>query len=80
MVPIDYRASPSFLARVSQIVKAKLWLIGQDVPLGNLSDLLPRKRKAHLMLTVTLPQSAPNSLQGQSSALTYTFTAVGAGP
>jgi len=55
-------------------------VIGQDVPLGNLSDLLPRKRKAHLMLTVTLPQSAPNSLQGQSSALTYTFTAVGAGP
>jgi hypothetical protein len=31
-VPIDYRASPSFLARVSQIVKAKLLLIGQDVP------------------------------------------------
>jgi long-chain acyl-CoA synthetase len=32
VVPIDYRASPSFLARVSQIVKAKLLLIGQDVP------------------------------------------------
>ena len=32
VVPIDYRASPAFLARVSHIVKAKLILIGQDVP------------------------------------------------
>src|SRR6266542_5105761 len=32
VVPIDYRASPDFLARVSRIVSAKLVLIGQDVP------------------------------------------------
>src|SRR3990172_10657167 len=32
VVPIDYRASPDFLARVSRIVGAKLVLIGQDVP------------------------------------------------
>jgi long-chain acyl-CoA synthetase len=32
VVPIDYRASPDFLARVSRIVAAKLVLIGQDVP------------------------------------------------
>jgi long-chain acyl-CoA synthetase len=32
VVPIDYRASPDFLARVSRIVAAKLLLIGQDVP------------------------------------------------
>jgi long-chain acyl-CoA synthetase len=32
VVPIDYRASPDFLARVSRIVRAKLVLIGQDVP------------------------------------------------
>src|SRR5262245_35031696 len=32
VVPIDYRASPSFLAGVSRIVNAKLVLIGQDVP------------------------------------------------
>src|SRR5712691_7717725 len=31
VVPIDYRASPDFLARVSRIVAAKLVLIGQDV-------------------------------------------------
>ena len=32
VVPIDYRASPDFLVRVSQIVSAKLVLAGQDVP------------------------------------------------
>src|SRR5213594_2357725 len=32
VVPIDYRASADFLARVSRIVAAKLVLIGQDVP------------------------------------------------
>src|SRR5207245_3531726 len=32
VVPIDYRASPDFLARVSRIVAAKVVLIGQDVP------------------------------------------------
>src|SRR5262245_6957565 len=30
VVPIDYRASPEFLARVSEIVVAKLVLVGQD--------------------------------------------------
>jgi long-chain acyl-CoA synthetase len=32
VVPIDYRASPDFLARVSRIVSARLVVIGQDVP------------------------------------------------
>jgi len=32
VVPIDYRASPDFLARVSRIVAARLVLVGQDVP------------------------------------------------
>src|SRR5450631_3387993 len=32
VVPIDYRASPDFLARVITIVSARLILIGQDVP------------------------------------------------
>ena len=31
-VPIDYRASPEFLARVAGIVKARLALVGEDVP------------------------------------------------
>ena len=32
VVPIDYRASPDFLATVSRLVSAKLILTGQDVP------------------------------------------------
>jgi long-chain acyl-CoA synthetase len=32
VVPVDYRASPDFLARVARIVSARLILIGQDVP------------------------------------------------
>src|SRR5438874_8946236 len=32
VVPIDYRASPDFLAKVTGIVAAKLVLVGQDVP------------------------------------------------
>src|SRR6187200_3544169 len=32
VVPIDYRASPDFLARVGRIVRAKLLFLGQDVP------------------------------------------------
>ena len=32
VVPVDYRASPDFLARVAGIVSARLILIGQDVP------------------------------------------------
>ena len=32
VVPIDYRSSPDFLARVSRIVRAKVVLVGHDVP------------------------------------------------
>jgi long-chain acyl-CoA synthetase len=32
VVPVDYRSSPDFLARVSRIVKARLVLVGQDIP------------------------------------------------
>jgi long-chain acyl-CoA synthetase len=32
VVPIDYRSSPEFVARVSGIVKAKLAFVGHDVP------------------------------------------------
>jgi len=32
VVPIDYRSAPDFLTRVARIVKAKVILVGQDVP------------------------------------------------
>jgi long-chain acyl-CoA synthetase len=41
VVPIDYRSPPDFLARVSRIVKARLVLVGQDVPpIGDLTGAL----------------------------------------
>jgi ABC-type nitrate/sulfonate/bicarbonate transport system permease component len=45
-----------------------------DVKLVGLANLA-KKKPAHLLLTLRLPQTAPNSLQGQRSGLTYTFTA-----
>ena len=35
---------------------------------------LARRGKSHLRVTLTLPQSAPNALQGQSAQLVYKFT------
>ena len=35
---------------------------------------LAGKRKNHLRLTLTLPQSAPNALQGQNAQLVYKFS------
>ena len=32
VVPVDYRSSPDFVARVSRIVQARVVLVGQDVP------------------------------------------------
>jgi len=32
VVPIDYRSTPDFLARVTRIVRARVVLVGQDVP------------------------------------------------
>jgi long-chain acyl-CoA synthetase len=40
-VPIDYRTSPDFLARVAAIVNAKLVLVGEDVPILNDSHGAP---------------------------------------
>ena len=37
VVPIDYRASAEFLARVVAIVRARLVVVGQEVPLAQLS-------------------------------------------
>jgi long-chain acyl-CoA synthetase len=39
VVPIDFRASPDFLARVSRIVRARLVVVGQEVPPLRLSQL-----------------------------------------
>jgi hypothetical protein len=50
-------------------------VIGTAVPLAGLAGL-KRTKPAHLLLTLELPQRAPNAFQGQRSQLTYTFVAV----
>ena len=60
VVPIDYRASPDFLARVSRIVTAKLLLIGQDVPpSGAEMPDIPVWKLHDLVWSEDTPQSVP---------------------
>jgi spore coat-associated protein N len=73
--PQPYRYTCS--GKQTQVV-ARRPVIGTGVPLAGLAGL-KRAKTAHLLLTVELPQSAPNALQGRQSQLTYTFTAVQAG-
>jgi spore coat-associated protein N len=53
-------------------VLASRAVIGANLALSNLSSLVTGSTD-HLHVTLTLPASAPNSLQGQSSGITYTF-------
>jgi long-chain acyl-CoA synthetase len=48
VVPVDYRTSPDFLARISRIVDARPVLIGEDVPDGR---LFIRGRKKDVIVT-----------------------------
>jgi len=50
-------------------------VIGTGIALSGLAGLAQHK-VAHLLLTLSLPTAAPNTLQGQTTALTYTFTAI----
>jgi len=55
-------------------VLASRALIGSNIALSNLS--LTAGSTDHLRVTVSLPSSAGNSLQNQSSTVSYTFTGV----
>jgi spore coat-associated protein N len=55
-------------------VLASRALIGTDVALSNLT--LTAGTTDHLRVTITLPGAAGNTLQNQSSTLTYTFTGI----
>lgn len=48
-------------------------VIGSNLALSNLASLAPATTD-HLLVTLTLPGGAPNTLQGLSSAISYTFT------
>jgi len=50
-------------------------VIGANLTLSNLADLLPTGTTDNLRLTLTLPSATGNTFQNLTSTLTYTFTA-----
>lgn len=54
-------------------VLAERAVIGSNVSLANLASLAAGQTD-HLRVTLTLPATAPNTMQGLGSELTYTFT------
>ncbi|MBD0338404.1 MAG: hypothetical protein ICV67_03855 [Thermoleophilia bacterium] len=48
-------------------------VVGSELALANLASVAAGQTD-HLRVTLTLPVSAPNAMQGLSSQLTYTFT------
>jgi spore coat-associated protein N len=49
-------------------------VIGSNIAMSSVSDLLTNGTTDHLLLTLTLPSGAGNTLQNKSSTITYTFT------
>jgi len=70
--------SPAFTYSCSgttSSVLASQAVIGLNLPLSNLSSLAAGITD-HLRVTLTLPSSAPNTMQGLSSTLDYTFVGI----
>jgi len=69
-------SSPAFTytcGGTTSSVLAQRAVIGSNLALSNLASLAAGEMD-HLLVTLTLPASAPNTMQGLSSQLTYTFT------
>jgi spore coat-associated protein N len=49
-------------------------VIGTNIAMSNVSDLLTSGNTDHLLMTLTLPAGAGNSMQNLSSTVSYTFT------
>ena len=60
-------------AGTTSTVLASTPVVGTNLPLSNLA--LTAGAINNLSVTLSLPASAPNALQGQSSVIAYTFTA-----
>ncbi len=58
---------------VSSVVASRP-VIGSSISMSNVSDLLTNGTSDHLLMTLTLPSGAGNSMQNMSSTITYTFT------
>jgi long-chain acyl-CoA synthetase len=77
VVPIDYRASPDFLARVARLVAAKLVLIGQDVPQFTASIDAPVWRLHELewqSVAATAAEDVPGVAVGRDDIAEIIFT------
>ena len=55
-------------------VLASRAVIGSTLALSNITDLLTAGTTDYLRLTLTLPSTAPNGLQGLTSTIQYAFT------
>jgi len=69
-------SSPAFTytcGGTTSSVLADRAVVGSDLALANLASVEAGETD-HLRVTLTLPSSAPNAMQGLSSQLTYTFT------
>jgi hypothetical protein len=66
--PFTYTCSGS-----TSSVLASRAVIGSNLSLSNLGVTAPAATD-HLRVTLTLPSGAPNTLQNQSSTITYAFT------
>ena len=69
-------SSPAFTytcGGTTSAVLAQRAVVGSDLTLANLASVAAGETD-HLRVTLTLPPSAPNAMQGLSSQLTYTFT------
>jgi len=56
------------------VVLASQPVIGANIPLANMTSVTAGDTD-HLRVTLTFPTAAPNTLQGLSSVIDYTFTA-----
>jgi len=59
--------------RTALVLQSPRAVIGSTLALSNLSSLTNGSTD-HLRVTLTLPSGAPNSLQNQSSTISYTFS------
>jgi len=75
LVPIDYRASADFLARVSGIVDARAIVVGDAVAAGDVQTGAPVWNVAELRATATDPHGSTRADAGQPDKETGAITA-----
>jgi long-chain acyl-CoA synthetase len=70
-VPIDFRSSPEFVARVREIVQARVILKGDEVELTGAEDVWPIAALTH-QTDVTQPEHRPKAFATQTAEIIFT--------